>query len=431
MSLDAGSITNLTKSPKKEKCYKISKDGKKIIFERRMSQINQDIYCLDVEGGTQTNLTNSHKAVEYFYDISQDQKSILYLRYNYLDQDPNTKLWIMDINGNNKRMLLSGKDEKETDVLLGRGIFSPSGRIFYTRDFFEYEYDPDEGEEKVVQQNREIYSIDPNNVGDNQRVTYTEEEDESLNDVNETKLLFIITTWEYDDEGKPTKIKDIDQYISNHYGGGRINLTYNTPYCFDGHGQFLKDGSEIIFSEPGSDYEIYIMNKDGTNIRQLTNNDVDDIEPTFSPDGTTIAYNSNNNIYTMKPDGTNQKKITEGRSPKFSPDGNNLAFLYGNTLYTTNLVTGDLTKIGDGIKAISWSCGSVENKAPIPIIIGTLTGYEGIPITLDGSLSYDLDGTITMGNFFHFFGGTGVFCDHNVFSYEQIFKWLNDYTNIT
>ncbi|MEW6104392.1 MAG: DPP IV N-terminal domain-containing protein, partial [bacterium] len=133
--------------------------------------------------------------------------------------------------------------------------------------------------------------------------------------------------------------------------------------------QFSPDGNSIIFSKPGSDYEIFIMNKDGTNIRKLTDNDIDDIEPTFSPDGNTIAYNSNNNIYTMNKDGGNQTKvITNGTNPSFSPDGNSLAFIFGNTLYTTNLQTGELKEIGEGIKAISWSCGSVENKKPIPVI---------------------------------------------------------------
>ncbi|MEW6481803.1 MAG: DUF5050 domain-containing protein, partial [bacterium] len=158
---------------------------------------------------------------------------------------------------------------------------------------------------------------------------------------------------------------------------------------------FSPDGTRIVFSRLGSDYEIFLMNKDGTNIRQLTSNDIDDIEPTFSPDGETIAYNSNNTIYTMKLDGSNKTKITEGTKPKFSPDGKSLAFIFNNDLYTIDLQTQGLKKIAEGVKAISWSCGGVENKPPIPVITGRLTGYEGMPISLDGSSSYDLDGTIT------------------------------------
>jgi len=171
---------------------------------------------------------------------------------------------------------------------------------------------------------------------------------------------------------------------------------------------FSPDGREIVFIKPGSDYEIYIMNKDGTNIRQLTNNEIDDLEPDFSPDGTTIAYSSNNMIWTMKRDGSNKTMIVTGNSPKFSPDGKSIAFLFGNTLWILNLETLDLEQIkgkepkeikgikeiGNGVRSVFWGCGFIENKAPIPIITGTNTGYEGIPITLDGSKSYDPDGTI-------------------------------------
>ncbi|MEW6481861.1 MAG: PKD domain-containing protein, partial [bacterium] len=54
-----------------------------------------------------------------------------------------------------------------------------------------------------------------------------------------------------------------------------------------------------------------------------------------------------------------------------------------------------LRQIEEKVKGIFWSCGSVENKLPVPIITGRYTGYEGMPISLDGSSSYDLDGTIT------------------------------------
>src|SRR5437773_3962774 len=39
--------------------------------------------------------------------------------------------------------------------------------------------------------------------------------------------------------------------------------------------------------------EIYVMNADGTNQTRLTTNPAADIEPDWSPDGTTIAFTSN------------------------------------------------------------------------------------------------------------------------------------------
>ncbi|MEW6481862.1 MAG: hypothetical protein AB1397_02500 [bacterium] len=91
---------------------------------------------------------------------------------------------------------------------------------------------------------------------------------------------------------------------------------------------FSPRGQEIAFAKQGSDYEIFLMNKDGTNIRQLTSNEVDDVEPLFSPSGERIAYSSGNIIYLMRRDGSKQTKVVEGTRLVFSPDGNSLAFLY-------------------------------------------------------------------------------------------------------
>ncbi|MEW6482141.1 MAG: FlgD immunoglobulin-like domain containing protein, partial [bacterium] len=124
---------------------------------------------------------------------------------------------------------------------------------------------------------------------------------------------------------------------------------------------FSPRGNEIAFAKQGSSYEIFLMNKDGTNIRQLTNNDIDDIELTFSPDGEKIAYNSGGNIYTMNKDGGGQTKvIRNGTTPIFSPDGKKLGFLYYNTLWVLDLTTYELTKIAQGIKGVSWSVGTVD-----------------------------------------------------------------------
>lgn len=103
--------------------------------------------------------------------------------------------------------------------------------------------------------------------------------------------------------------------------------------------------------EPGS-YEIYTMNTDGSNQCRLTNtNGIDNGSPSWSPDGTKIAFDSNVNprrsindvpqysekfcaIYVMDADGKNQKKLTgeisdDCREPSWSPDGTKIAFAVG------------------------------------------------------------------------------------------------------
>ena len=77
-------------------------------------------------------------------------------------------------------------------------------------------------------------------------------------------------------------------------------------------------GAIAFFSArgPGGDHEIYSMNSDGSNLRNLTQNPADDRDPTWSADGGAIAFSTNRGsggnyeIYVMSWDGSNQHDIT-------------------------------------------------------------------------------------------------------------------------
>ncbi|MCG8404672.1 MAG: hypothetical protein MI923_05685, partial [Phycisphaerales bacterium] len=62
------------------------------------------------------------------------------------------------------------------------------------------------------------------------------------------------------------------------------------------------------------DHEIYVMNVDGTDPINLTNNAASDGSPVFSPDGSKIAFHSdrdgNFEIYVMNADGTDPSRLT-------------------------------------------------------------------------------------------------------------------------
>ena len=78
-----------------------------------------------------------------------------------------------------------------------------------------------------------------------------------------------------------------------------------------------------------------VMDADGGNQENLTNNPAYDHVPDWSPDGTKIAFVSDRNggasqIYVMDADGKNPIRLTDGRRhkshPDWSPDGQKIAF---------------------------------------------------------------------------------------------------------
>ena len=84
------------------------------------------------------------------------------------------------------------------------------------------------------------------------------------------------------------------------------------------------DGSKLIFrADPDatdtydpSQLEIFTINKDGSNLVQITNNERLDASPKWSKDGTSIYFISHGNqekpkIYVMDSDGTNVKRVTD------------------------------------------------------------------------------------------------------------------------
>lgn len=98
------------------------------------------------------------------------------------------------------------------------------------------------------------------------------------------------------------------------------------------------EAGEIAFaSDRAGNMDIWVMNADGTNPVQLTNDPLPEVFPAWSPDGTKIAFvrgarmSGEQEIWVMKADGTRQRQLTFNREddimPTWSPDGRKIAFV--------------------------------------------------------------------------------------------------------
>src|SRR3954447_4135576 len=77
------------------------------------------------------------------------------------------------------------------------------------------------------------------------------------------------------------------------------------------------------------DNEIFLMSPDGSGAAQLTTPGTAKSDPAMSPDGRFVAYAADRNIHVIGVDGKGDREITtEGandQSPAFSPDGRKIA----------------------------------------------------------------------------------------------------------
>ncbi|GEA12814.1 hypothetical protein KUL49_31890 [Alteromonas sp. KUL49] len=95
------------------------------------------------------------------------------------------------------------------------------------------------------------------------------------------------------------------------------------------------DGKNMVFDMLG---DIYLVSTDGGDAKPLTQDFAWNIHPTFSPDGTQIAFISDrggiSNVWVMDTNGENLRQITTEKknlihSPKWSPDGEYLVVTKG------------------------------------------------------------------------------------------------------
>jgi serine/threonine-protein kinase len=126
-------------------------------------------------------------------------------------------------------------------------------------------------------------------------------------------------------------------------GGDVTPLTSND--ADDDAPDYAPDGATIVFSSDrqGGNYDIWQMDADGANPRRLATASREDAIPRWYEDGSHIVFDSNRDgdfeIYVMNADGTGQTQLTDDQTADYEPDPSLTAVLPepdGSTQFLTD-----------------------------------------------------------------------------------------------
>ena len=290
-------ITRLTINPGSDEKPVWSVDGKRIFFKSRpdigVNRYGPECYIcvMDADGSNLIRLANGTKPVVYL-------DKVFYEYENY----PGIDLWIMNTDGSNKKKLTS----LNVAPLDYNPTISPDGSkiCYYTRYDTGYYW---------VQWKNETWT----------RFDYKPQLDRQDMDM---------LAWE----------KHADIWVMDANGKNKTKIASDIDTtCFGPTLEWSLNGKRILFQtstlssdNPIENVDIWIMDADGGNKKQLTNYSGYDMNPKWNQDGKKIAYTSGNlsnfDIWIMNPDGSDKKQLTTGElitDFDWSPDGGRIAYI--------------------------------------------------------------------------------------------------------
>lgn len=244
MNADGTGAVDLTNDGSSDRSPAVSPDGKRVAFVSNRGG-NRDIFVMPVTGGDPVNITHS-PADDFDPTFAADGKTIVFVS----NRKGNYGIYAMNTDGSGVRLIAAD----------GGDDFSPA-------------ISPD-GKTVVFESNR-----------------------------SGNYNLYAVAV-----------------------GGGKISQL-TTGSANNSNPAFSPDGSKIVFSSDrsGASYDLYTMNPDGSTIRKLYGSDGDDLSPVFSPDGKKIVFSSDrsgtSSLYVVNADGSSIRQISNNSdsSPAWQP----------------------------------------------------------------------------------------------------------------
>jgi len=260
--------------------------------------VTRELYVMETDGSNVQQLT-ANTLFKAIPSISPDGTKIAFMQF---DNGVNS-LYLIDADGSNLTKLID-----MIDPIPGTPSWFPDG----TKLLFSDDRDGD----GFTQQ--DIYSINIDGTGLQLINDSNRKDSHPVWSPDGNKILFV------------SQFNRNQELVTMNSDGSNIQLITDTALDI-GHpvgGEWSPDGSRIAFTsnrDSDRDFEIYVMNADGTGVEQLTENTDLDISPVWSPDGSKLIFMTNRDtdfeIYSINADGT-------GSAENISnfPDANELGF---------------------------------------------------------------------------------------------------------
>lgn len=256
------------------------------------------------------------------------------------------QIYTMNVDGSNVKMVSTGTGRTTC------GYFFPNlGRLLYSSTHLGNKDCPprpdfSQGYVWAIYPTYDIFTARPNGTELKQLTNTPGYDAEATISTSGKKVVFT-----------STRDGDLDIYSMDANGRNVRRLTNEIGY--DGGPFYSRDGKQIVYrayhpqnEKEKADYlsllkanlirpttlELWVMNEDGSNRRQVTRNGKANFAPYFFPDGKRIIFASNMDdpkgrnfdIYAINVDGSNLERITDNDTfdgfPMFSPDGKKLVF---------------------------------------------------------------------------------------------------------